>query len=504
MTRADLLWPHMTSASWVDVAEVARPGLRSKVAAVIAGTATTVGLPVQAAVRVLESLPFDARAGAARGDRRAAVTALAGVASTPSGPSDPTRAAHRLFDGTPDEVAARLAERSKVTSATVDAFCSCDDGMVAALAAKVLTLAPLDAAARVVAEVSDRGLAGGVVGLVRAVEAQDGPGNRWLRHHRIYDGVATLLAANGVDVRTRQPRPLVTPDCDATATAAQLADLVAAGLLLRMTVCTSSATARAAVQRIGADLDALSGRPAVVTAGLSGLEWESVAAIARKGAPSARLSICASLAAAGVPTAFLDAAVCDLFTEAQEPGWVGRAGRDVIAATGPDLPTIAGLKLLLDIPKEAKGVPQQADQVFTFLGGGFGHRCDPEVVADVLDGRHGEPLARALRACARQQPAAITRMELTGAQSCAAALAPMWREFVHTHFGDRPLDVLELQPVGTVLAGAVAVVAGDLEAAVNTAGGGADLWSAVLSLADGFDGPLDELVACASGVLVDA
>jgi hypothetical protein len=504
MTRADLLWPHMTSPSWVDVAEVARPGLRSKVAAVAAGTATTAGLPVQAAVRVLEALPLADRAAAACGDRRAAVIALPGVAAAAPGVSDPRRAAHRLFDGTPDEVAARLASRSKVTSAALDAFCSCDDEMVAALAAKVLTLAPLDGAARVVAEVSDRGLPGGVVGLFRDVEAQDGPGNRWLRHHRIYDGVAALLVAKGVDVRTRQPRPVSTPDCDPAATAEQLADLVAAGLLLRMTMCTSPATARAAIQRVAADLDALSGRPAVVTAGLSGLEWESVSAVARKGAPAARLSICAALAAAGVPATFLDAAVCDLFAQAQEPGWVGRAGRDVIAATGADLPTIAGLGLLLDIPKEAKGVPQQADQVFAFLGGAFGHRCDPEVVSDVLDGRHGEPLAQALLACARQQPAAITRMELTGVQSCAAALAPMWREFVRTHFGTRPLELLELRHVGTVLAGAVAVVADDLEATVNAAGGGADLWSAVLSLADGFDGPLDELVACASGVLADA
>jgi hypothetical protein len=162
-TLAALLTPHVDDG-WELVADIARPGVAAKVAAVRNGAATTAVLGVADAVRVTAEVADPAVA--TRGDRRKAVLVAAGDTSVARRVA-PTAA---LLDGDLDDVVARIAARSTTTPAMISVFLAAEGERRHVLAEPLARIADIGGLALIFAERADSLGPDGVVAFYRELD----------------------------------------------------------------------------------------------------------------------------------------------------------------------------------------------------------------------------------------------------------------------------------------------------------------------------------------------
>jgi hypothetical protein len=151
-TVAALLINHVDD--WVDLVDINRPGVGAQVDAVLSGTAGTESLPVDVALRLIDTVerPADVAANDQRTKVRARLAERGGHIEQPRIPS----AATKLFDGDTDTIIGRIAtRRGRLGSAHAEVWAQLDIDTRRAVAPLLLAKIDGDGAAAVIGQLAD-------------------------------------------------------------------------------------------------------------------------------------------------------------------------------------------------------------------------------------------------------------------------------------------------------------------------------------------------------------
>lgn len=507
---AKTLWPHLETG-WDDIAELETPGIAAKLAAVRAGTASTSTLNVTAAVKVLSELA-DPEAAAA-GDTRVAVRAALGERHAATTPKKRTTPSERLFAGTPDDVVAALKKKRSVTPALSAAYRGASPEVRDATWELMLWNAT---SSRVAADV-----------LAERAETL-GVGAAATIHEYVHRAVAGTPARRRVGIHDSRCRPLIiglravltawldannttgAPWCvaleptddtplpfDTPPEPSAAAGLGALAAVLGVVVHGPDSVAEGALAATGAGLAADLGT-AGLTIGASTLTWKQISSIINFDELAARgaLNFLSSVAAAGSARAAADG-INELYSAARAPERVTGGTCALISEADPALEPGAAVRLW----------------AATWAG------CEDGNSHWVNAQRRGWTEALIAHLAATTPAAAGAVRDTLNEPHCAAATVAAAHALIAAAGAAHSdaIDVLFEHVVDTCTAGDLAGWAAQapnaawvrgwarhldtlITEAVGVTGNRVEMWTATLTILDGFNGPSSDAVAVAAGV----